>query len=101
MCVVTKEKKLDLMEEFDPRLSDCKCQATTNVVPLCNSEGKKSWRVTIARLLLRCGQRKQQTCTLAVVSIEQMRKSVATLKASLKSLAPELRRIERETRDQS
>ena len=43
----------------------------------------------------------ETTETPAVVSTEQLRKSVTAFKDSLKLATAELRRIERETRDQS
>ena len=92
---------MDLLEDFDPRPSDCKGQATANLAAFMQKV--KGRNLGVSLLLDPSTQvwTEETTETPTIVSTEQLLKSVAAFKESLKLPTAELRRIERETRDQS
>ena len=96
-----RRKNMDPLEDFDPCPSDCKGQATANLATFMQ---KVKGRKLGVSLLLDPSTRvwtEETTETPAIVSTEQLLKSVAAFKESLKLPTDELRKIERETRDQS
>ena len=103
MCSYGRECKmnLELLEDFDPRPLDCKRQATTNLITFVQKMKERNLRVSLLLDPSTQVWTEETTEALAVVSTEQLRKSVAAFKESLKLPTAELRRIERETRGQS
>ena len=89
------------MEDFNPQPLDCKAQATSNLATFMQKV--KGRNLGVSLLLDPSAQvwTEETTETPAVVSTEQLHKSVAAFKDSLKLPTAELKRIERETRDQS
>ena len=92
------QSHLELLEDFDPRPLDCKGQAATNLDTFMQNLKGRNLGVS---LLLDPSVQVWTEETTEVVSTEQLHKSVAAFKDSLKLPTAELRRIERETRDQS
>ena len=92
------KKNLELLEDFDPRPLDFKAWATTNLATFMQKV--KGRNLGVSLLLDPSAQvwTEETTETPAVVSTERLRKSVAAFK---ELPTAELRRIERETRDQS
>ena len=96
-----RKKKLDLLEDYDPRPSECRGQVTTNLATFMQKV--KGRNLGVSLMLDPSAQvwTEETTETPAVVSTEQLLKTVAAFKESLKLPTAEIRRIERETRDQS
>ena len=92
---------MESLEDFDPRPSDCKGQATANLATFMQKVKGRNLGVS---LLLDPSTRvwtEETTETPAIVSTEQLLRSMAAFKESLKLPTSELRRVEKETCDQS
>ena len=96
-----RTKTMESTEDFDPRPLECRGQAVTNLATFMKKVKGRNLGVLLLLDPSTLVWTEKTSEAPTIISTEQLRRSVAAFKESLKLPTSELRRIEQDTRDQS
>ena len=96
-----RTKTMESTEDLDPRPLECRGQAVTNLATFMKKVKGRNLGVSLLLDPSTLVWTEKTSEAPTIISTEQLRRSMAAFKESLKLPTSELRRIERDTRDQS